>query len=64
MAELPTANTLFVMVYCLGGVIGPSVGGFCMDASPRFGLQALLSAGACILFLGLTVEVLRGRPRG
>jgi MFS family permease len=50
-ALLPTANTVFVMVYCLGGAIGPSVGGWMMDVWPGHGLQALLS-GAAFLFLG------------
>jgi len=52
-AELPTANTVFVMVYCLGGVIGPSVGGLAMDLWPDHGLQSLLSGAACILLGGL-----------
>jgi MFS family permease len=52
-ADLPTANTVFVMIYCLGGVIGPSVGGLAMDLWPDHGLQSLLSAAACILLGGL-----------
>jgi MFS family permease len=52
-AELPTANTVFVMVYCLGGVIGPSVGGLAMDLWPDHGLQALLSGAAFVLLGGL-----------
>jgi MFS family permease len=52
-AELATANTVFVMVYCLGGVIGPSVGGIAMDAWPRQGLQILLSGAALCLLAGL-----------
>jgi hypothetical protein len=54
-AELPTANTVFVMVYCLGGVIGPSAGGLLMDAWPDHGLQALLSGAAFILLGGLAL---------
>ena len=49
--NLPSANTLFVMVYCLGGVIGPSVGGIAMDAWPAQGLPLVLS-GAALLMLG------------
>ncbi len=49
--NLPSANTLFVMVYCLGGVVGPSVGGIAMDLWPHWGLPVLLS-GAAILMLG------------
>jgi len=36
-------------VYCIGGVIGPSVGGMAMDLWPRHGLPVLLSAAAFIL---------------
>lgn len=51
--ELPAANAVFVMVYCLGGVIGPSVGGFALDTWPRFGLPVLLSGAALLMLLGL-----------
>jgi MFS family permease len=51
MENLPSANTLFVMVYCLGGVIGPSAGGIAMDLWPNRGLPILLS-GAALLMLG------------
>jgi MFS family permease len=54
-ADLPTANTVFVMVYCLGGVIGPSVGGFALDQWPRHGLPVLLSAAALLLLAGLAL---------
>ncbi len=60
-AELPTANTLFVMVYCLGGVIGPSLGGMAMDAWPRVGLQSLLSGAAFLLVVALGAERARRR---
>jgi MFS family permease len=56
-AELPTANTVFVMVYCLGGVLGPSLGGIIMDAWPRHGLQWLLSGAAGVLLAGLICGV-------
>jgi MFS family permease len=62
--ELPTANTVFVMVYCLGGVIGPSFGGILMDTWPSHGLQALLSGAAFILLAGLALGPRRGLPRG
>jgi MFS family permease len=58
-SELPTANTVFVMVYCLGGVIGPSVGGMAMDAWPRHGLQVLLSGAAFLLLTGLALGAIR-----
>jgi MFS family permease len=60
-SELPAANTVFVMVYCLGGVIGPGVGGMAMDVWPRFGLQAVLSAAAGLLLIGMLVGAVRSR---
>ena len=54
-ADLPTANTLFVIVYCLGGVIGPSLGGIAMDIWPNNGLPALLSGAALALLVGLAM---------
>jgi MFS family permease len=59
-AELPRANTVFVMVYCLGGVLGPSVGGIVMDAWPDIGLQILLSGAAASLLGGLIFGLGRG----
>jgi MFS family permease len=59
--NLPTANTLFVMVYCLGGVIGPSTGGMAMDIWPNWGLPALLSGAAVLMLGGLALGVARGR---
>jgi MFS family permease len=58
-AELPTANTVFVMVYCLGGVIGPSLGGIIMDAWPGRGLPWLLSGAAGVLLAGLIIGIRR-----
>jgi MFS family permease len=55
----PSANTLFVMVYCSGGVIGPSLGGIAMDAWPRWGLPVLLSAAAGIMLAGLLRDSMR-----
>jgi MFS family permease len=54
-ALLPTANTVFVMVYCLGGVIGPSAGGFALDRWPTHGLPVLLSSAALALLAGLAM---------
>jgi MFS family permease len=56
--DLPTANTLFVMVYCLGGVIGPSVGGMAMDLWPGWGLPVLLSGAALLMLAGLAIGLL------
>lgn len=62
-AELPTANTVFVMVYCIGGVVGPSVGGMVMDIWPRHGLMLMLSAAAFSLLAALALEA-KGRTPG
>jgi len=51
--QLPSANTLFVMVYCVGGVIGPSAGGMVMDLWPGRGLPLLLSGAAFLMLAGL-----------
>jgi len=58
--ELAGANTVFVMVYCLGGVIGPSLGGLAMDLWKPNGLVAFVSGAAMLLALGLAAE---GRRR-
>jgi MFS family permease len=58
-AELPRANTVFVMVYCLGGVIGPSLGGYAMDLWPGRGLPALLSGAALLMLVGLGITARR-----
>jgi MFS family permease len=59
--NLPSANTLFVMVYCFGGVIGPSVGGIAMDVWPARGLPVLLSGAAFLMLAGIGLSALR-RP--
>jgi MFS family permease len=61
--NLPSANTLFVMVYCLGGVIGPSAGGLAMDLWPTRGLPLLLSAAALLMLVGLATGVARRMAR-
>lgn len=53
--DLAGANTLFVMVYCVGGAIGPGAGGLAMDRWPQHGLPFLLSAAALLLIGGLTI---------
>jgi len=59
LENLPSANTLFVMVYCLGGVIGPSAGGIAMDLWPGGGLPLLLSGAAWLMLGGLALNVNR-----
>jgi MFS family permease len=51
--ELAAANTVFVMVYCLGGVIGPTVGGLAMDAWMPRGLLLFLAGAPLLLLAGL-----------
>ena len=60
--DLASANTLFVMVYCFGGVIGPSVGGMAMDLWPSYGLPVLLSGAAALMLGGLGMTVRRRVP--
>jgi len=60
LENLPSANTLFVMVYCLGGVIGPSAGGIAMDLWPGRGLPFLLSGAALLMLGGLALDLVRG----
>jgi MFS family permease len=57
--NLPSANTLFVMVYCLGGVVGPSAGGMAMDLWPHRGLPVLLSGAAFLMLGGLAMGFVR-----
>ncbi len=61
--DLARANTVFVMIYCFGGVLGPSVGGYAMDAWPRNGLPLLLSAAAVVMLLGLILAARRAWPK-
>ena len=42
-AELADANTVFVVVYCAGGIVGPSLGGLAMDWWTPNGLLVFLS---------------------
>jgi len=63
-ALLATANTVFVMVYCLGGVIGPSAGGFALDRWPTHGLPVLLNSAALLLLAGLAIPARRAERGG
>jgi hypothetical protein len=54
--DLAAANTLFVMVYCGGGLLGPSVGGLAMDLWPQYGLPLLLSGAALSLLAVLCIK--------
>jgi MFS family permease len=52
--ELAAANTVFVMIYCLGGVIGPTAGGLAMDAWMPRGLLLFLAGAPLLLLAGLS----------
>jgi MFS family permease len=47
--ELADANTVFVVVYCAGGIVGPSLGGLAMDCWTPNGLLAFLSVAPLLL---------------
>ncbi|HEX3849239.1 MAG TPA: MFS transporter [Steroidobacteraceae bacterium] len=63
VASLTSANTMFVMVYCFGGVVGPSAGGKIMDVWPRYGLVTLVSAAALLMLIGIAAEAMLRRPQ-
>lgn len=48
-AELAAANTLFVVVYCSGGIVGPLLGGLAMDQLRPDGLLWFLALAAAAL---------------
>jgi MFS family permease len=58
-AELADANTVFVVVYCAGGIVGPSLGGLAMDHWTPNGLLVFLSAAPLLLAAGLLRPRLR-----
>jgi MFS family permease len=59
-AELADANTVFVVVYCAGGIVGPSLGGLAMDAWTPNGVLVFLSAAPLLLGAALLPR-LRGK---
>src|SRR6516225_3121642 len=58
--ELADANTVFVVVYCAGGIVGPSLGGLSMDWWKPNGLLLFLS-GAPLLLAGPLLRRVRKR---
>jgi MFS family permease len=56
-AELADANTVFVLVYCAGGLVGPSLGGLAMDWWTPNGLLVFLSAAPLLLAASLLPRV-------
>jgi MFS family permease len=59
--ELAAANTVFVMAYCAGGVLGPGIGGITLDAWGANGLVAFVSAAALLLLMQLAHDARRAR---
>ncbi|TLY57195.1 MAG: MFS transporter [Gammaproteobacteria bacterium] len=57
--ELANANALFVMVYCAGGVVGPTLGGLAMDFWNPNGLVVFVSGAASLLAVGIIAEARR-----
>jgi len=51
-AELADANAVFVVVYCGGGIVGPSLGGLAMDYWTPNGLLVFLSCAPLLLGAG------------
>jgi MFS family permease len=49
--DLAAANSVFIVVYCLGGLLGPSLGGLAMDLWRPHGLVIFLSAVPLLLAL-------------
>ena len=60
--QLAAANTAFVMLYSLGSVIGPTLGGSAMDIWDPHGLMVVLAV-ACAIYL-LVALVRAGQKRG
>lgn len=52
-AQLADANAVFVVVYCAGGIVGPSLGGLAMDCWTPNGLLVFLSCAPLLLGAGL-----------
>ena len=51
--DLAAANSVFIVVYCLGGLVGPALGGVAMDWWTPYGLVAFLSSVPLLLALPL-----------
>lgn len=63
-ADLASASAAFGVAWVLGMVLGPSIGGFVMDALPRLGIPVAIGA-LLLLFLPLPIaaELRRGQGR-
>jgi len=61
--DLVGANTVFVMTYCFGGMLGPVLAGAALDRFRGAGLVAVLSAGGAMLLLGSVLRYRRHAQR-
>ncbi len=55
--DLAAANSVFVVVYCLGGLVGPSLGGLAMDWWTPQGLIVFLSCVPLLLVIPLLARI-------
>jgi len=56
-AQLAEANTVFVVVYCGGGIVGPSLGGLAMDWWTPNGLLVFLACVPLLLGVGFAARI-------
>ena len=62
---LASANALFVMVYCIGSLVGPSLAGSAMDlAGPHGFVWVVAAALGLFLVVGIARTALRGSGTG
>jgi MFS family permease len=62
--DLAAANSVFIVVYCLGGLVGPGLGGVALDWWSPHGLIVFLSCGPLLLAVPLLASARRTRgPR-
>jgi MFS family permease len=54
--QLAAANAAFVIVYCAGGIVGPSLGGMAMDVWTPNGLVVFLSSVPLLLLIPLLTQ--------
>jgi MFS family permease len=55
--DLAAANSVFVVVYCLGGLVGPGLGGLAMDWWTPQGLVVFLSCVPLLLVFPLLAGI-------
>ena len=55
--DLAAANSVFVVVYCLGGLVGPGLGGLAMDWWTPQGLVVFLSCVPLLLVVPLLARI-------